>query len=176
MLSLLHASIYSGFPRAGQGEEEESLRLSCPSQPQPQDVSGLGLQLLALTDRGQARHRVHTVKVRDIHSPLLLALASMASLQEERVEELEVTGAIHCLTGEEGKALGSLLELCNTWVVRRRGSHQKCQRHGSAKWIPSLMMKFKTKIIGCLLPQGDVFAVFNVVAEAMQCKSRCSWK
>ena len=166
MLSLLHASIYSGFPRAGQGEEEESLRLSCPSQPQPQEVSGLGLQLLALTDRGLARHRVHTVKVRDIHSPLLLALASMASLQEEMVTELEVTGFIHCLTGEEGKALGSLLERCNNWVVRRRGSRQKCQLPGPDQ----------NYLLCTSAGPGEVAAVLSVVAEAMQCKTRCSWK
>ena len=112
---LLHQTIVDRFPATEEGEEEENITVSCPSSPQLQHVSGLGLQLLALTDREGARHTVHEIKMSSISSSLLL---SLASLHRDQISELVVESGIHCTTEEEGSALVSLLERSTTWMVR----------------------------------------------------------
>ena len=48
---LLHQTIYNRFPATEEEEEEENITVSCPTSTQLHSVSGLGLELLALTDR-----------------------------------------------------------------------------------------------------------------------------
>ena len=86
------------------------MAVSFPSSPQLHSVSILGLQLLALTGRKGARYRVHTVKVCVIPTSLLLS----QELITEQIRELYL-GSFSCNTEEEGVAMVSLLERCNTW-------------------------------------------------------------
>ena len=52
---LLHQTIVDRFPATEEEEEvEENITVSCPTSPQLHSVSGLGLELLALTDREEA--------------------------------------------------------------------------------------------------------------------------
>ena len=88
--------------------------MSFPPCPQLHSVSSLGLQLLALTGRQEARHEVHEVIVTRLSSSLLL---SLASLKIESISELWAGGSITCRTEEEGRALVSLLESCKEWSV-----------------------------------------------------------
>ena len=111
--SLLRQTIRERYPASGQGRREQAITASCPSEPEPQAVSGLGLELLAIT----GRLTVHRVKVKRLSPSLLLCLASLASLQQERIAELEVTGMISCRTEEKGLGLASLLAGCNVWRV-----------------------------------------------------------
>ena len=76
-------------------------------------MTGLGLELLALTAREEARHAVHKITMSRISSSLLL---SHINIQREQVTELVVM-VICCTTKEEGRALVSLLERCVTWNV-----------------------------------------------------------
>ena len=113
IFSLLHQTIYDSFPASGQGRMEENITVSCPSSPQLHSVSGLGLELLALSDREGARHTVRKIKMGRISPSLLL---SLASLQRDQVTELE-GDSVRCNTEEEGSALVSLLESSTTWKV-----------------------------------------------------------
>ena len=107
IFSLLHLMIYERFPASGQGKEEEmeveeqgeeeeeqeenkeedSITVSFSTSSQLHSVSSLGLELLALTSREDARHMLHKVKVGWVSSFLLL---SLASLKGEQITELEV--------------------------------------------------------------------------------------
>ena len=111
IFSLLHQTIYEHYPATS----SHYFTVSFPPSPQLQSVSDLGLELLALTGRQEARHKVHKVKVSGI-SPSLLT--SLASLMKERITALEVTSFIYCRTEDEAKALVSLLEGCSTWRVK----------------------------------------------------------
>ena len=62
-------------------------------------MSGLGLQLLALIGRENARHSLHKIQVHRISPSLLLALAS---LQRTDISEL-VAVDVSCSTEEEGR-------------------------------------------------------------------------
>ena len=114
IFSLLHQTIYDRYPAELEGWNKENITVSCPSSTQLHYVSGLGVELLDLTEREEARHRVHKIKKWMISSSLLLSLASH---QRDQITEL-VTGIINCTTEEEGSALVSLLERCTTWRVR----------------------------------------------------------
>ena len=113
--SLLHQNIYKRYPASGQGWMENSITVSCPTSPQLHSVSGLGLRLLVLIGREEARHTVHKVTSYWISPSLLL---SLASLQREQIRELVVEGtSFDCTTEEEGRTLVSFLERCATWSV-----------------------------------------------------------
>ena len=114
---LLHQTVYNRYPATGQGWQKDSITVSSPSSPQLHSVSGLGLQLLALTDREEARHTVHEVKIGGDISPSLML--SLASLQRDQITALVVEGGVKCTTEEEGSALVSLLECSTTWKVWR---------------------------------------------------------
>jgi hypothetical protein len=110
---LLHQTIFDRF--LATEEEEENITVSCPTSTQLHSVSGLGLELLALTDREGARHTVHKIKMSSIFPSLLL---SLASLKRHKITEMVVKG-VRCTTEEEGSALVSLLESSTTWRVGR---------------------------------------------------------
>ena len=113
--SLLRQTIYDSFPMCDQGLIKENITVSCPTTPQLHSVSGLGFELLALTDREGARHTVHKIKMSSTFPSLLLPLAS---LQRHKISEMVVKG-VRCTTEEEGSALVSLLERSTTWRVGR---------------------------------------------------------
>ena len=89
LFSLLHLTIAQRHP----AEVKESITVSFPGDPQLHQVSGLGLQLLALAGREGARLQLNKVKVGRLSPSLLLFLAS---LQGEQVTELEVDDIIFC--------------------------------------------------------------------------------
>ena len=116
IFSLLHQMIYERYPASihGQGSlEEDSITVSFPPSPQLHSVSGVGLKLLALTGTQGARHVLHKVNMYFISPSMVLHIAS---LKMEQFTEL-VAHEIWCETEEQGKALVSLLESCNTWRV-----------------------------------------------------------
>ena len=100
LLSLLHRMIYERYPSTVQGWEE-AITVRFPSSPHLHLLSSLGLELLALTDREDARHMLHKVRVSEISPSLLL---SLTSLKREQMTEL-VVGDVCCTTEEEGKAM-----------------------------------------------------------------------
>ena len=112
ILSLLREMIYERHSATGEGWDE-NITVSFPSSLQLHVVSGIGLELLALTDRDDSRHTLHKVNVWTVSPCLLLALAS---LKREEITELEVED-LSCTTEEEGRALVSLLESSITWRV-----------------------------------------------------------
>ena len=80
-------------------------------------ITGQGLKLLALTEREGARHTIHQINLMDnpTNSSLLLSLELIASEQEEQILEMFSSGQISCYDREDGQALGSLLEKCDSW-------------------------------------------------------------
>ena len=110
LFSMLHLTIAQRHP----AEVKESITVSFPGDPQLHQVSGLGLQLLALAGREGARLQLNKVKVGRLSPSLLLFLAS---LQGEQVTELEVDDIIFCSSEEKGTALGSIMEKCSRWRV-----------------------------------------------------------
>ena len=119
IFSLLHQTIYECYPGTEHphnedANEDDNIKVSFPPCPQLHSVSSLGLQLLALTGRQEARHEVHEVIVTRLSSSLLL---SLVSLKIESLSELWAGGSITCRTEEEGRALVSLLESCKEWSV-----------------------------------------------------------
>ena len=111
IFSLLHETIYERYPATVRGWE--NITVSFPSSPQLDSVTGLGLEVLALTAREDARHAVHKINMSRISRSLLL---SHISIQREQITELVVM-IICCTTAEEGRALVSLLERCRAWNV-----------------------------------------------------------
>ena len=113
IIVLLHQMIYECYPGRGQGKEEDRVTVSFPSSPQLHSVTGLGLEVLALTAREDARHAVHKINMSRISRSLLL---SHISVQREQISEL-VVFVIRSTTEVEGRALVCLLERCATWNV-----------------------------------------------------------
>ena len=139
LVALLHSAICLLRPGVPQGS---SVTVLLPLLPGPHTVSIEGLMLLALTGgegqgptiltvrvRGPGAHPVTVTGVRlhleegrrvlrvhkDEPAHLLGVLASLVSLQEEALRDLEVTGPVLCRTEEEGRALAKLLESCTSW-------------------------------------------------------------
>ena len=112
ILAVLNQIIYKRYPAISQGDYED-ITVSFPSSTQLHSVSGLGLELVALTGRRRAKHLLHKVRLAEVPSSLLLPLAS---LEKEQMTEL-VVGDVNCTTEEEGRALVSLMESCSTWYV-----------------------------------------------------------
>ena len=96
ILFLLYQMIYERYPGRGQGKEEDRVTVSFPSSPQLHTVSGLGLELLALTGRKEVSHSLHKIQMYTISPSVLLA---MASLQRTKMLEL-VAGHVSCSTEE----------------------------------------------------------------------------
>ena len=113
IFSLLHQTIYDSFPASDQGLSEDNITVSCLTSPQLHSVSSLGLELLALTDREEARHTVHKIKMWSISPSQLLSLASR---QRDQITEM-VGKDVRFYTEEEGSALVCLLERCASWRV-----------------------------------------------------------
>ena len=77
IIVLLHQMIYECYPGRGQGKEEDRVTVSFPSSPQLHTVSGLWLELLALTGREEASHSLHKIRMYMISPSVLLAMASL---------------------------------------------------------------------------------------------------
>ena len=91
---------------AGKREDERAdknvILVSSPHHPQHHPwlhpVSGLGLELLALTEREGDRHMLHQLYFSGItNSSLLVSLGALASRQTEHFSNLEASGEISCL-------------------------------------------------------------------------------
>ena len=113
IFSMLHQKIYERYPAA----DRRCGSITVSPCLQLHSLSSLGLQLLALAGREEARLMLHKVKTQispPFSSSLLL---SLASLEKEQMTELEEQYDIYFNTEEEGVALVSLLERCAAWRV-----------------------------------------------------------
>ena len=146
IFSLLHETIYERYPATVRGWE--NITVSFPSSPQLYSVTGLGLEVLALTAREDARHAVHKINMSRISRSLLL---SHISIQREQITELVVM-VICCTTAEEGRALVSLLQSSTTWrawTLHLSGQMdidflcQECGQTFNARWKLESYVKCK---------------------------------
>ena len=119
LFSLLHQTISQRYPGTATCPascqcKEETITVTFPGDSQLHEVSGLGMELLALTDRQGARHTVHKVRLGRILTGEKGILPVLT--QQEEISDL-VVGNIVCCTEEEGMMIGCLLEKCSSWRV-----------------------------------------------------------
>ena len=119
LFSLLHLTICQRFPGtnlcpASCTCKEETITVSLPGQSELHEVSGLGMELLALTCRPGTRHIVHRVRLGSLLTWQEGVLPVLA--RQEEITDLSVANIV-CCTEEEGMMVGCLLEKCANWRV-----------------------------------------------------------
>ena len=131
LFSLLHQTICERYPALCPASctcKEEAITVSFPGESELHEVSGLGMELLALTCPHGHRHRVHKARLGRILTWEKGVLPVLA--QQEVIPHLVVANIV-CCSEEEGVMVGGLLEKSSNWRVHKL-SLWECGRVG--KW------------------------------------------